>query len=47
MDDLSAAGARWPDSRLVLAAIKVAAPLVLSDEGHQGGEGAWHGAGTI
>jgi hypothetical protein len=36
VDDLSAAGARQPDLRVVPAAIRVPAPLVLRDEDHQG-----------
>ena len=36
MDDLSAAGARQPDPRVVPAAVQVPAPLALRDEGHQG-----------
>src|SRR5258705_8525910 len=31
-----------PDILVVPPAIQITAPLVLSDEGHQGGEGAWH-----
>jgi hypothetical protein len=41
--DLRAAGANEPDVPALLPTVQVAAPLVLSDEGHQGGEGAWHG----
>jgi hypothetical protein len=47
VDDLSAAGAREPDKRVVAPTIQVTAALVLSDEDHQGVEAVRHGAGII
>jgi hypothetical protein len=47
MDDLGSAGTREPDLPVVLPAIQIPTPLVLSDEGHQGGEDRWHGAGRL
>jgi hypothetical protein len=43
LHDQAAARILEPDVAIVNAAIQVVAPLVLSDEGHQGDEGAWHG----
>src|SRR6266550_3934035 len=34
-----------PDIAVISPAIQITAALVLSDKGHQGGEGAWHGTG--
>jgi len=47
MDDLSPTGAGEPDESAVPPAVQVSAPLMLIDKGHQGGEGAWHGAGRL
>jgi hypothetical protein len=43
MDDLRAAGARSPDTRVIPPAIRVTAPLVPSDEGDEGGQHIRHG----
>ena len=47
VDDLRAAGAGEPDIPAIPPTIQISAALVLSDKGHQSGEGAWHGAGRI
>ena len=44
MRDARSTGAGDPDVSAVLPTVQVAAPLVLSDEGHQGFKGVRHGA---
>jgi hypothetical protein len=46
-NDPRPARALKPDIAVVSTAIQVAAPLVLSDEGHQGSEHIRHGAGRL
>jgi hypothetical protein len=45
--DEPTARALKPDIPVVPPTVEITAPLVLSDKGHQGGEGVWHGAGRL